>query len=52
MTVPLLGVSITVLPKPELLEVETTNPSGGVTVRFPVKAEPETVKLAVEEGVP
>jgi hypothetical protein len=51
-TVPLLCVNVAVLPKFELLLVETWKPAGGVTVKFPFSAEPETVKVAVEESVP
>jgi hypothetical protein len=51
-TVPEVAVkfSESAYPLPELKD--TSNPAGAVTVRFPDKVDPETVKLAVEDAVP
>jgi hypothetical protein len=44
-------VSETDEPNPEPLLVETSNPVGAVTVRLPVRVDPETEKLLASETV-
>jgi hypothetical protein len=52
LTVPEVAVRFNESPYPLPSVKETSRPVGAVTVRFPERVEPETVKFAVEDAVP